>query len=328
MERFVLALSDQQLATGLAIIFAGLARRCSMSIYHFNIVSSLAWFSSTTHLATLGILRDYFAENTSVRNWRIAGMVALLSLLLYAQLIVFSRKDISLPLQCVLGAPSLYVDYSNMVVLITTLGFLITMYTTRIMRLFVDDPDWSISQWIVRALVGILPGRRRQLSQTRLFEEALSSLNIIERGKIIRAERELRRVRQHQEFLQTNRNNRFGSYSHALVFIIEESSLAFLSQISTLLFDFIYGVDQAISFRRSLPAQGLSGDQNTMGFGQLVPLFLLVLPCFTVFELYFGKNCAICEMRGSLTHPAHDNTQRNQATSLRCKWRAQQPQKT
>lgn len=266
-------------------MIAGLARRCSMSIYHFNIVSSLAWFSSATHLATLGMLREYFVVNTSVRNWRVAGIVALLGLLLYGQLIMFSRKNTSLPLQCVASSLSLIVDYSDIVVLLTTLGFLISVYTRRIMRLCVDDPDWSISEWIVRVLVRILPGGRRQLSRTKPFDEALSSLNIIERGKIIRAERESRLVRQHQEFLRVNRNSCFGSYCHSLVFILHESSFAFLSQISTLMFDFIYGVDQTIMFRRSLPAQGLPGDQNAMSFGQLVPLFLLVLPCLTVFDL-------------------------------------------
>lgn len=308
LERFILTLSDQQLATGLAVMVAGLARRCSMSIYHFNIVSSLAWLSSTTHLATLGMLREYFAENTSVRNWRITGMVALLGLLLYSQPIMFSQKDISLPLQCVLGYPSLYVDYSDIIVLIKTMGFLITVYTRRIMRLFVADPDWSISWWVVRVLVRVLPGGQRQLSPARPFEEALSTLDIIERGKIIRAERELRSVRQHQKFLHINRKSRFRSYSHALIFVIEESSFSYLSQFFTLWFDFIYSVDQTIIFRLSPPAQGVSGDQNTMGFGQLVPLFLLVLPCFTVFELYFGKNYAFCDIHGFQTHSAHYST--------------------
>lgn len=52
LRRFVLALSDQQLVTGLAILIAGYIKRCSMSQYHFNIVKALAWFSSTIHLST------------------------------------------------------------------------------------------------------------------------------------------------------------------------------------------------------------------------------------------------------------------------------------
>lgn len=42
LRRFVLALSDQQLVTGLAILIAGYIKRCSMSQYHFNIVKALA----------------------------------------------------------------------------------------------------------------------------------------------------------------------------------------------------------------------------------------------------------------------------------------------
>ena len=36
LERFILALSDQQLVTGLAVLIAGFVSTCSMSIYHFN----------------------------------------------------------------------------------------------------------------------------------------------------------------------------------------------------------------------------------------------------------------------------------------------------
>ena len=156
----MLTLSDQQLVTGLAVMSAGYAKRCSMTTYHFNIVASLAWFSSATHLATLGALRNYLVENAFVRNWRIAGMIGLLGLLLYAQLIMFSHTHVSLPVQCVLGSPSLYKDYSDLVLLATTWGFLISLYTERMVCLFSDDPDWTIPSWIVEVLVKYFSGKK------------------------------------------------------------------------------------------------------------------------------------------------------------------------
>ena len=45
LERFLLTLSDQQLVTGLAVLIAGYMRMCSMPLYYFNIIASLAWFS-------------------------------------------------------------------------------------------------------------------------------------------------------------------------------------------------------------------------------------------------------------------------------------------
>jgi hypothetical protein len=55
-ETFILTLSDQQLVTGLAILIAGFLK-CDISIYLFNNVWAFAWFSCTTHLATLTVLR-------------------------------------------------------------------------------------------------------------------------------------------------------------------------------------------------------------------------------------------------------------------------------
>lgn len=289
LERFLLGLSDQQLVTGLAVLTTGYMQRCSMTIYHFQIVAALAWFSSAVHLATLGSLREYFIENPSVRNWRVAGMVGLLGLLLYAQIVPFSSKDSSLPLQRLLESPSLYVDLSDIAILAATWGFLLTVYMRRIVRLFSVDPDWSISDWIVRLLLKLFCGKRRQQGPIDPHGSAMSSFSIVERGKIIRAKREIRRFRQHQEFRRKNRNSRFKVYVHAFVFVIKEFSDSFLSQISTLLADFIYGVDIMFTSRRHTQAQGISGNQNTMAFGQVMPIFLLLLPCLTVYELYIGN---------------------------------------
>jgi hypothetical protein len=58
VEKFILTLSDQQLVTGLAILIAGFVK-CDISVYSFENISALAWFSCTTHLATLTILKGY-----------------------------------------------------------------------------------------------------------------------------------------------------------------------------------------------------------------------------------------------------------------------------
>ena len=57
LERLVLIFSDQQLVTGLAMLTAGYIKRYSMSTYNFDIITALAWLSSTAHLSTLAVLR-------------------------------------------------------------------------------------------------------------------------------------------------------------------------------------------------------------------------------------------------------------------------------
>ena len=69
----------------------------------------------------------------------------------------------------------------------------------------------------------------------------------------------------------------------------QEISYSFLSQISILVFDLTYGFAQTIMYRTYTPTQGIDGNQNEMGFGQLIPLFLLLLPALSVGEIYFGK---------------------------------------
>lgn len=97
--------------------------------------------------------------------------------------------------------------------------------------------------------------------------------------------------------MKVRRKGRFRSYILALVFVAKEFKFSFLSQISILHFEFIFSIDQIITSRLDSPAQGISGNQNTMSFGQLVPIFFLVLPCFTVLDLYSGEADPINDSR-------------------------------
>ncbi|MCJ1437996.1 hypothetical protein MMC27_007383 [Xylographa pallens] len=103
LKKFVLTLSDQQLVTGIAILVACFANWCRTSVYELNMVVSLAWFSSATHLATLDVLQDYFQHNRVVRNWRMIGMVAIVLLLIAGLLLTGfynNGNDFSAPLPC------------------------------------------------------------------------------------------------------------------------------------------------------------------------------------------------------------------------------------
>ncbi|KAF2476131.1 uncharacterized protein BDR25DRAFT_350426 [Lindgomyces ingoldianus] len=53
ITRFVLALSNQQLVTGLAILTSTLVNHCSLHTFRLLKVNSIAYFSTTTHLVTI-----------------------------------------------------------------------------------------------------------------------------------------------------------------------------------------------------------------------------------------------------------------------------------
>ena len=155
----MLALSDQQIVTGIAVLFAGYLKICSMPIYYFNIVASLAWFSSATHLATLGVLRTYLVDHPTVRGWRVLGMVLLCFSLLVALLPGWDEHYNSVPISCAYMSPQIQPDFPDIATMMTTFGFFIIIYTERIARLFSNDGDWNMLDVLIEKLVKLYTGK-------------------------------------------------------------------------------------------------------------------------------------------------------------------------
>ena len=78
----VLMFSDQQIVTGIALLLSGYVQlACGLSVYHWQMIIYLAWFSSLTHLTTLTILRQYFRDNPEARLWRAILMLIMVTML-------------------------------------------------------------------------------------------------------------------------------------------------------------------------------------------------------------------------------------------------------
>lgn len=132
VEPLILGLGDQQLVTGIAILFAVYLRVCSISVYGFQTASTLAWFSSTTHLATITILPRYLDKHKPVRNIRAFLMILYAILLASAQILSYSESLTGSAwnsyLGCVLTtefrmSPSLVIDSLSLSILIVWLAF-------------------------------------------------------------------------------------------------------------------------------------------------------------------------------------------------------------
>ncbi len=82
IERVILNLSDQQLLTGIAILVSGLIKHRTISLYHFTVISDLAWFSSYVHMTSLILLQDYLRDRPQLRNWQGSLMLLMLNLLM------------------------------------------------------------------------------------------------------------------------------------------------------------------------------------------------------------------------------------------------------
>ena len=288
LERFVLALSDQQLVTGLAVLIAGYTDRCSRSFYHFQIIAVLGWFSSTTHLSTLAVLRAYLIDHPRIRDWRVTAMLAIFGLLVVSQAGTFSPQDGSLPIQCVFDsfAPN-GIYFLNAINLALVTIFLCVSYANRIHRLYTFDPDWSVQDWLVEVLARpfIRKNDVRNLERIVVITPTLSKA---EQGATYRKLQQRRRWWKYCKDWVMNRS----SISRRMVeiwYLNQEMQRSFLSEILTLLFSVSYGISQMVTNRNQVPLAGLSGDQDAISFGQLVPLFLIALPVLAAGEIYYGE---------------------------------------
>jgi hypothetical protein len=86
LDRLILGLSDQQIATSLIYLITAFTQRCEISNYHLNIVCDIAWFSTVTHFLSLVVLRVYWTEegHRLALNIRIALVLCVIIFLAFA----------------------------------------------------------------------------------------------------------------------------------------------------------------------------------------------------------------------------------------------------
>ena len=145
----VLAFSDQQSVTGIAILVSGYSQLAScqpMTVYNWQITVDLAWFSSITHLTTLTCLRNYFQQRPALRIWRLSCMTINAAILATA-LGSTGWESVSpaLPALCLyrskdgISVPGEYRNITpiyNSFYIAITLTFLVFSYLTRVIQLY------------------------------------------------------------------------------------------------------------------------------------------------------------------------------------------------
>ncbi|KAF5677349.1 hypothetical protein FHETE_1862 [Fusarium heterosporum] len=266
--QFILTLSDQQLVTGLAILISGIANQNSLYGYEYTIMTCLAWFSSTTHLATMDALRSYFTKHKSVRNIRVIGIITVLFMLIYAFVVTTNVAVIyelrTVKVQC-LFEDSTYVSYKSklrLVAWILSSVLIVLGYVVRVVDLYPDE----LSDIVKRAA-----------SLMKLNADSSApppSPSTTEQGW--RARFESRRGA-----------NKVLSIVRVLLRGSKAYNTSFLSSLSTISFSFTFGLSQLSLYRWRL-APLLSPGTNNMDFGQLFPVFLLALPFLSAIETYCG----------------------------------------
>lgn len=267
LERFILGLSDQQLVTGITILITGYAQTCTIDGYHFMILVAMAWFSSTTHLSTLVVLRDNFRACPALRLLRVIGMVWVCGMLIFGEVLFFVSLNYYLVVKCALTAASLQsTDASCWQAAIMVSLYLIITYSNKITELYRDIPGGSVIELAFEHMM------TRKRSPLYRLDDTENELFKIYRKSKSTFGRQLR------------------VFGTMFDFFFTELRDSLLWQIVWIVFGNFYGVLQLVTFRFVPPIPTIVGNDNQMVFGQLVPLLLLALPLMAAIEAYFGMD--------------------------------------
>ncbi|TDZ28886.1 hypothetical protein C8035_v003845 [Colletotrichum spinosum] len=270
-EEVVLVFSDQQLITGLAILVAGYVQLlgANLSAYHWNSVIYLAWLSSTVHLMSLSVLRTRLRRSLVLRTIRLGVMLLLLVLLLVALIpttkdswaaigLYTSTLDPGVPARCLFGD---------------------ALASAPLEQEIMDRDSWI-------SYLSLLGGFAWKATQ--LFDRPRSWLRHWGRARVeCFLERRARAVTRRRQ----SRTRRAKFAFIAIIYVVFVASMEFLESffftIYVLGLALGWGSYKLLVFREFEVGPDVRAAESELGFGQILPLLLLVQPAFTAVDIYF-----------------------------------------
>lgn len=269
--KVLLSFSDQQMVTGFAMLTVGLVQIDSITEYHFAIVQNLSILSFVVHDTTAVILEDEIVRHRMTRHWR--GVVVVGSMLITIAIQLpdghyYSMDDYGLPVKCIWGSME-----GN--------------YRPRSANL------WLMIMWmailsfsLVQTLCVYFPNAFGRLMDNTVVEAVISY--VMEKLLAPRDAYEFRAKRRQggvfdRYLTGLAKNTAFG------IFVVTEIlySQAFGLQLRWMIM--INSISYIFFLRNTASDNGRQGDEDEWGFGQAVPMFLLILPIATVVETAWGK---------------------------------------
>ena len=269
--KVLLSFSDQQMVTGFAMLTVGLVQIDSITEYHFAIVQNLSILSFVVHDTTAVILQDEIVQHRITRHWR--GVVVIGSMLITIAIQLpdghyYAMEDYGLPVKCIWTSKN-----GN--------------YRPRSSNL------WLMIMWmailsfsLVQTLCVYFPNAFGRLMDNSVVEAV--SCFIMEKLLAPRDIYEFRTKRQQGNVLDRSLT-RLAKYTAVCIFVVTEvlHSQAFGLQLRWMVM--INSINYIFYLRNTASDNGRQGDEDEWGFGQAVPMFLLILPIATVVETAWGE---------------------------------------
>lgn len=279
IEKVVLNLSDQQILAGLSILITEFATHCSISAYHFALVANLAWMSSNVHLMTLSILRNYLRARPILRGWRVFLMLCIMVFLIastFMQSHWAFYESWSFNVQCLFYDSGAYFDavfapgswvpanepYFWMKV---DIALIACSYPLNILALY-NSP---FEEWMYNKPMQFLDRKIRSFGDRLHQARQHSTRAAIARYYYSRIKALLTVLRKSYFWLGAFINSRCTDWVFNLAWAV-------------------YGLYNIVS-NRSIAASQMNGNENSMTFGQIIPLLLLSSTIFVFREAYEGR---------------------------------------
>jgi len=279
LDRFTLSLSDQQLITGTAILIIGYIKLpYAISLYHFSLITNLAMFSCSAHLASVLSLRRYFQRNPQVAWLRVFLMVAF-AILLSVSLCIFgahwgTRNDSTGEVTVILRRPAICIQgiqgQTTQLTLRRGLGGILAIYL-------------AICYWA--AFSYVFPNAEVFFTKWLLTKPLEAIERCFSRHDI------------HERFMHWRPCFPALSLSHILQILWWIASLALSASLR------VWGFDESRAGR-------LEGSENDWSAGQILSLLLIFLPVLSAVEIYFGGSSAHCKRycTNTLAEEENENT--------------------
>ena len=277
-QRFILALSDQQLVTGIAILVTVFIKRCTTSSWNYELVLDLAWFSALTHMATLIVLREYLSKNPRTRLWRVLAMSCMLIMLVVFMVLgsfVNWPEYPAMPLQCQMISPTrfAYLDTGGVLSVIAVVLFWAIYFGGNLLAVS-SNYRTTLLRWMER-IYWRRWKKQKKPDRVLAFKqkvEVYSKNHSLRRPQWV----DLKCVLIYYRFIRAG------------------FAQSFLWEILWMLalYGFCIGglaADRWYPASWSTAAVTFEAGDNDLGFGQIVAIFLIALPFLGLIEAFTGK---------------------------------------
>jgi len=283
LSKILVAFSDQQMITGFAILTVALVKMDTITEYHFAIVESLSVLSFVIHNTTALILQDSIVRHRMTRTWRGIAIISTMLIAIVVQIPMAHDKWLhgyGVPVKCIWT--SMEGNYSPK----SAVFWLILLYLC-----------FLLSQ-VLHTLGVYFPQVAGGLTRNAAMRTSSSSfMRVLLFPRRVYTTRARRPKNSPTNRLLTS----LAKFVALSIFILTE---LLYSQGLSLIFHWttiLVNISLIFFFRSTASAQGRNGNEDEWGFGQAVPMFLLIIPIATVVESAYGM--FRLELRSQATIP-------------------------